>query len=264
MVFGWHVAAMVLVFSGIFKTIVAPFGGLVRKVIPRAGLLGSLAGIALVLIAFVPLWQNIATVPLVGMASLTVILVALVAHRALPGHFPGALAATILGVALYAAGQTLGQHFDVPFVPPVQHESGVIWRLPSFLPAIACNTVWWQHVFTTALGYLPTMLPFALATIVGGIDCTESAAAAGDEYDTGSILLTEGIASIVAGLLGGVIQTTPYIGQPAYKKMGGRAAYTHLAGRTVHSHGRMRRLVCEDVRMAARGGSVSAVSVRRT
>jgi AGZA family xanthine/uracil permease-like MFS transporter len=30
----------------------------------------------------------------------------------------------------------------------------------------------------------------------------------------------------VAGLLGGVIQTTPYIGHPAYKKMGGRAAYT--------------------------------------
>ncbi len=55
------------------------------------------------------------------------------------------------------------------------------------------------------------MLPFALATVVGGIDCTESAAAAGDEYDTRSILWTEGIASILAGLAGGVIQSTPYI-----------------------------------------------------
>ena len=73
---------------------------------------------------------------------------------------------------------------------------------------------------------MPVMLPFALATIVGGIDCTESAAAAGDEYDTRTILLTEGIASVAAGLCGGVIQTTPYIGQPAYKVMGGRAAYT--------------------------------------
>ena len=36
---------------------------------PRAGLLGSLAGIALALIAFVPLWQNIAAVPLVGMVD---------------------------------------------------------------------------------------------------------------------------------------------------------------------------------------------------
>ena len=70
------------------------------------------------------------------------------------------------------------------------------------------------------------MLPFALATIVGGIDCTESAAAAGDEYDTRAILLTEGLASVAAGACGGVIQNTPYIGQPAYKAMGGRAAYT--------------------------------------
>ena len=61
---------------------------------------------------------------------------------------------------------------------------------------------------------------------MGGIDCTESAAAAGDEYDTRSILWTEGLASVPAGLFGGVIQTTPYIGQPAYKAMGGRAAYT--------------------------------------
>jgi AGZA family xanthine/uracil permease-like MFS transporter len=73
---------------------------------------------------------------------------------------------------------------------------------------------------------MPVALPFALATIVGGIDCTESAAAAGDEYDTRTILLTEAIAAMVAALLGGVIQTTPYIGHPAYKTMGGRAAYT--------------------------------------
>src|SRR5262249_16644982 len=77
-----------------------------------------------------------------------------------------------------------------------------------------------------ALQKLPVALPFALATIVGGIDCTESAAAAGDEYDTRTILLTEGAASVLAACLGGVIQTTPYIGHPAYKTMGGRAAYT--------------------------------------
>src|SRR5262249_53303793 len=85
---------------------------------------------------------------------------------------------------------------------------------------------WWRSVLGEALQKLPVVLPFAIATIVGGIDCTESAAAAGDEYDTGQILWTEGAASLVAGLLGGVIQTTPYIGHPAYKKMGGRAAYT--------------------------------------
>jgi len=74
------------------------------------------------------------------------------------------------------------------------------------------------------------IFPFALATVVGGIDCTESAAAAGDEYDTRTVLLTEGIAALVAGLTGGVIQTTPYIGHPAYKAMGARAGYTLATG----------------------------------
>ena len=36
----------------------------------------------------------------------------------------------------------------------------------------------------------------------------------------------EAIATLVAALCGGVIQTTPYIGHPAYKAMGGRAAYS--------------------------------------
>jgi AGZA family xanthine/uracil permease-like MFS transporter len=70
------------------------------------------------------------------------------------------------------------------------------------------------------------VIPFALATIVGGIDCTESAAAVGDEYHTGQVVAVEALATLVAGLCGGVIQTTPYIGHPAYKAMGGRAAYT--------------------------------------
>ncbi len=226
MVFAWHVAAVVLVMVGIFKSAVAPLGGRIRRWAPRAGLLGSLAGIALALIAFLPLWSHIAAVPVVGMVSLAVILVSLVAHRALPGHVPGALAAVLLGTVVFWGGQQLGDLLDWPIVPPIAGEAGAAWRAPDLLPVFARDIGWWHQVLLAALASLPVMLPFALATVVGGIDCTESAAAAGDEYDTRSILLTEGLASVVAGLCGGVIQNTPYIGQPAYKAMGGRAAYT--------------------------------------
>ena len=155
-----------------------------------------------------------------------VILVTLVAHHPLPGRIPGALAAVLLGVVLYWSFNLLGPGLHVTLVPMPEHQQAAAWRLPEFFPAFARNWPWWQRVFVHAVAQLPVMLPFALATIVGGIDCTESAAAAGDEYDTRSILWTEGLASVLAGLFGGVIQTTPYIGQPAYKAMGGRAAYT--------------------------------------
>jgi len=226
MVFAWHVGAVVLVLVGVFKSLVAPMGEKIRQWVPRAGLLGSLAGIALALIAFLPLWSHIAAVPLVGMLSLTVILVTLVAQRSLPGRIPGALAAVILGVLAYWVGTGLTDALGWTLVPTQVGQAPVAWQAPNLLPECSWGLLWWQRVALAALTNLPIMLPFALATIVGGIDCTESAAAAGDDYDTRSILLTEGLASVAAGLCGGVIQNTPYIGQPAYKAMGGRAAYT--------------------------------------
>jgi AGZA family xanthine/uracil permease-like MFS transporter len=38
------------------------------------------------------------------------------------------------------------------------------------------------------------------------------------------------VATLVAGVFGGVAQSTPYIGHPAYKAMGGRAGYTLATG----------------------------------
>jgi AGZA family xanthine/uracil permease-like MFS transporter len=226
--FAWHVGLTVLVLVGIFKIVCSFLGNVVRWLVPRAGLLGSLAAIALCLIAFLPLLLDIAAVPLVGLISLLVILLTLVAHRRLPFSFPGALAAVLVGVVIYWGGFGVDRWLGAALVPPPAKGAFDMqpWQPTAFLGFLGEDAAWWTEVFKTALAKLPIAIPFALATIVGGIDCTESAASAGDEYDTRAILLTEGVASLVAGLLGGVLQTTPYIGHPAYKKMGGRAAYT--------------------------------------
>src|SRR5581483_1843228 len=81
-----------------------------------------------------------------------------------------------------------------------------------------------------ALAYLPIALPFGILTVVGGINVTESARVAGDDFKARDILLTEAAATLIAGVCGGVAQTTPYIGHPAYKQMGSRAGYTLLTG----------------------------------
>ena len=225
MEFAWHVGLATLVISGLFKALLAPLGNAVRRLIPRAGLLGSLAAIALALIAFMPmLIDGIAGAPLVGMLALLVILVTLVAHRDLPYKFPGALGAVLLGLGVFVFGWAT----HLPVAPPVEGGSFQLAFDPAAMFSFYSVSTpgWWSGVLETTFNRLPVALPFALATVIGGIDCTESAAAAGDEYDTRAILFTEAIASLLAGLLGGVIQTTPYIGQPAYKKMGGRAAYT--------------------------------------
>jgi AGZA family xanthine/uracil permease-like MFS transporter len=101
----------------------------------------------------------------------------------------------------------------------------------NFPVALPLPTLGFVHGIPVVLrDYLPLALPFAMLTIIGGVMNTESARVAGDEYETRDILLTEALSTFVAGVFGGVAQTTPYIGHPAYKAMGGRAAYTLATG----------------------------------
>ncbi len=219
----WYIGITMLFFSGILKVVCAGFSGWIRRVLPRAGLLGSLAAIALVVISFLPLLDVISD-PIPGLAALAVILMSLTARWKLPKAIPGALGALVVGLAVYYGLRGI-EHLvglpgpiEEPKLPAVPFP-GIPWPLPGWWD-------WIQENWREAFNYLPIALPLALATVVGGIDCTESAAAAGDEYSTGQIIVGEGIATLIAALFGGVIQTTPYIGQPAYKAMGGRAAYT--------------------------------------
>lgn len=212
----WHVGICAIFISGVFKLACAFGSGWVRRVVPRAGLLGSLAAIALVLISFLPLLE-IARYPVAGFASLAVILTCLIARVPFPRRIPGTLAALGVGCAVYYGMLAAG-------VGPAEVESVEITWLPTGW--LAVFRFEWLAAMDDTMQYLPVVIPFALATVVGGIDCTESAAAAGDEYDTRQIVGVEALATLAASLCGGVIQTTPYIGHPAYKAMGGRAAYT--------------------------------------
>ncbi len=96
----WFVGMAMLLASGLFKLSCAPFCGWLRRVLPRAGLLGSLAAIALVLISFLPL-LDIAATPIAGFAAMAVILATLTARWSLPKAFPGALGAVLLGCLIY-------------------------------------------------------------------------------------------------------------------------------------------------------------------
>ncbi len=215
----WHIGMCSIVASGFFKLACGFVAGPIRRLVPRAALLGSLTAIALALITFLPLLEIFSS-PLAGLVALGIILASLTAHLPFPGRIPGALAAVAVGGLIQFIGLRMG------WIPDLAHmaidPAAALW--PSeWLAAFRCE---WLEAWPDTVKYLPIVIPFALGTVVGGIDCTESAAAAGDEYDTGKVIGVEAIATVIAGACGGVIQTTPYIGHPAYKAMGGRAAYT--------------------------------------
>ena len=221
-VLAWKIGMGVTVAMGVLKLALAFGGDWVRRLCPRAALLGSIAGVAILLIAFLPALKVFGD-PLVGIVSLTVVLAALVGGVRMPGGVPGAFAAMLCGSAIFWGRWLIGAATGVGAPGPAM-------TMPALSLALPWPTLGWMETAETLLPYLPLAMPFAFVTVIGGIDNTESAAAAGDEYRTNHILLTEAVATIIAGCCGGVIQNTPYIGHPAYKAMGARAGYTLATG----------------------------------
>lgn len=213
----WHIGMATLFVIGIVKVVTSFLGGWVQRVIPTAGLLGSIAGVGLMLLGFLPLVEVFSEV-VVGMVALGLIFAVLLGRLDLPGRVPGVLAAVVLGTGIHLLLGYGGYLSE--FVKPSL-------EVHLCLPVISLD-------FLTALPktvqYLPIAMPFAILTIIGGINNTESARLAGDDYRTRDILLTEAVTSLAAAFFGGVAQTTPYIGHPAYKKMGATWWYTLLTG----------------------------------
>lgn len=219
----WRIASAVIVTVGVVKIAGAFIGNAVRRVIPRAGLLGPIAAIALLLIAFFPSLRMMRD-PIPAFLSLGIILVCLIGRYRFPGRLPAALAAVLVGTGVYYALKTLGietSHSALQSGQTPWHVS-IPWPGLGFLEGLA-----WLPT------YLPLALPFAAAVIIGGVDVTESASASGDDYSARRVILTDGVATLLGGLCGAAVQTTPYIGHPAYKRMGGGAGYTLAAGLVV-------------------------------
>jgi AGZA family xanthine/uracil permease-like MFS transporter len=221
-VVAWQVGMATMVLVGVFKLVMTFFGDRIRRIVPQAGLLGSIGGVGIALLGTLQLGE-VFSEPIAGMVAFGIILYALVARIRLPFRAPEVLASVLVGAVIYYALGAAGLS-----VHPITFPT------PNFPVAFPAPTLGFlQGLPIVIREYIPLALPFAILCVIGGIDVTESARVAGDSYETRDVLLVEAIATLVAGFFGGVSQTTPYIGHPAYKAMGGRAAYTLATGLVV-------------------------------
>jgi AGZA family xanthine/uracil permease-like MFS transporter len=221
-ILAWQVGMAAMVLIGVFKVGMTFVGDRIRRIVPQAGLLGSIGGVGVALLGTLQLGE-VFSEPIAGMVAFGIILYALVARIRLPLRAPEVLASVAVGAVIYYALGAAGLSIH-PITFPA----------PNFPVALPLPTLGFlQGLPIVVREYIPLALPFAVLTVIGGIDVTESARVAGDAYETRDVLLVEAIATLVAGLFGGVSQTTPYIGHPAYKAMGGRAAYTLATGLVV-------------------------------
>src|SRR3981189_1142777 len=221
---GWA-AGLVWVF---FQRFILMIGGFIapyiRKITPRAALLGTLAGVSVTFISMRPALEMYMT-PQIGLTCFAIILVSWFGGVKYPKGIPAGLVAIAVGMVIAwgsnlfglglggVSGQKVGEAF-----------SSFGFSVP--LPAIG-------HVFSgfEFLGIiLVTAIPFGIYDLVEAMDNVESAEAAGDHYPTTRVLTADGVVSLIGCLMGNPFINAVYIGHPGWKAMGGRIGYSAATG----------------------------------
>ena len=213
----WQAGLLACLGSGLIEAAGAVVGAKLRRWLPRAALLATLAGIALGYIALGFLLRTYAE-PVVGLSVLTVILVGYFSPIRWP--VPAGVVAVLLGMVLAWGGGLIQ-------LDPVRWHAGVA-QIGFHLPVLQAQALWQGR--GQLLPWLGVTLPMGLFNVVGSLQNLESAEAAGDRYPVASSMLINGAGTVAAALLGSCFPTTIYIGHPGWKAMGARIGYSWLNG----------------------------------
>jgi AGZA family xanthine/uracil permease-like MFS transporter len=209
----WRVGLVACLASGVIEFGGAFVADAIRRATPRAALLASLAGAGLTFLTMNFFFSTFAH-PIVGFATLGLVLVFYFGGLKPRGGIPAALFILVVGTALaWATGLAPSGSWssaDLGWRPP-------LWGVPDL----------WRGLHAGGLlPYLSVIVPMALLDLLASLQCVESAAAAGDSYSTRSSLVVNGLCTAAAACFGSPFPTSIYIGHPAWKRMGARAGYS--------------------------------------
>src|SRR5512144_87904 len=224
---GWE-AGLVWVF---FQSFILMVGGFIapyiRKITPRAALLGTLAGVSVTFISMRPALEMYMT-PIIGLTCFAIILVSWFGGFKYPKGIPAGLIAIAVGMIIAWGSNLFGLGYGGLSLDGLRGAfSNFGFSVP--IPAIG-------HVFSgfEFLGViLVTAIPFGIYDLVEAMDNVESAEAAGDEYPTTRVLTADGVVSLIGCLMGNPFINAVYIGHPGWKAMGGRIGYSAATGLAV-------------------------------
>jgi AGZA family xanthine/uracil permease-like MFS transporter len=208
----WRVAVVATVIGGIIEFIGALIGPSLQKFLPRAVMLGALAGIGVVFIAGLSL-DDIFGNPYVGFPAMAIIFWAYIGRGKMPFRLPAGLVALIIGAIVALA---LGQS-RIDF-------SGAGLQLPQPWLFFLGGGAW-----TEAFRFLGIIVPIAVIDFVVTMDNVESANSVKDPYPVAEPMLLDGLYTLVGALFGSPYPNTTFIGHPAYKRMGARVNYGIMA-----------------------------------
>jgi AGZA family xanthine/uracil permease-like MFS transporter len=221
---GWE-AGLTWVFVQSFVLMAGGFvAPMIRRITPRAALLGTLAGVSVAFIALRPALEMYMT-PALGVVCFSIILVSWFGGVRWFRGVPAGLVAIAVGCLIAWGSTALGMPVGGMSLANLSASfANFGFSVP--LPAVG-------HVFSgfEFLGViLVTAIPFGIYDLVEAMDNVESAAAGGDHFPTTRVLTADGVVSLIGCLMGNPFINAVYIGHPGWKAMGGRIGYSAATG----------------------------------
>ncbi|MYL24291.1 NCS2 family permease [Halomonas alkaliantarctica] len=216
----WKIAVAACFISGAIEVAISVIGRWVQYHLPRAAMLGAVAGVALTFIAGEMLFKTL-EMPIIGLVVLAIIIVGLIARVSMPFRLPTSLFAIIIGTLMaYLIGDADSARFSDAF----QHLG--------FYPLLP-NLAWFEGMgllFTGMLAVLTVVLPITLYNAIETMNNVEAMEAAGDKYDVRECQAVDGAGTMIGALFGGIFPTTVYIATVGAKWMGAGRGYSLLNG----------------------------------
>ncbi|MEP6669465.1 MAG: regulator [Chthoniobacter sp.] len=198
---------------------------IVRRITPKAALLGALAGVSISFISMKPALEMFMT-PLVGVVCFAIIIVSWFGGVKF-GGVPAGLVAIAAGTLIAWGSNLFGFNFGGMHLEALKAaKDGFSFSAPTPVIGLVFGGLHWDLLKVI----LVTAIPFGIYDLVEAMDNVVSASAAGDEYPTTRVLTADGVISLIGCLMGNPYINAVYIGHPGWKSMGGRIGYSAATG----------------------------------
>jgi AGZA family xanthine/uracil permease-like MFS transporter len=198
---------------------------IVRRITPKAALLGALAGVSISFISMKPALEMFMT-PLVGVVCFAIILVSWFGGVKY-GGVPAGLVAIAAGSLIAWGSNLFGLNFGGMSLDALKGSFATFsFAAPTPVVGLVLGGLHWDFLKVI----LVTAIPFGIYDLVEAMDNVVSASSAGDEYPTTRVLTADGVVSLIGCLMGNPYINAVYIGHPGWKAMGGRIGYSAATG----------------------------------
>ncbi|MDL2260376.1 xanthine/uracil/vitamin C permease, partial [Deltaproteobacteria bacterium OttesenSCG-928-K17] len=208
----WRAAVAACFIGGLIEVAGGFIGPKLRSVLPRAAMLGTVSGIALVWMATAGLFE-VYHDPVLGLPVLVVALIGLIGGYVFKKKIPMLLVAIVFGIVY---GFALGR-VDVD-------TSHLGWTSPGL------------HLYAVFEGleyagkYLAIIIPIMIYAFIETMDNVESASAAGDDYPLTEAQVADGLCTVISSCFGGIMPNVVWLGHPGLKKGDSGIGYSWVGG----------------------------------